>query len=225
VQTPRVLIVDDHALFRQGVRTTIEHDGEFEVAGEATDGGQALAQATRLEPDLILMDIGMPNCDGLEALRALRRELPETKIVMLTVHDSEDKLLEAIKGGADGFLSKNVRAKALLQALRGVIRGEAAISRRMTSKLCTELARLARLESRDFWGQLTPRETEILQQIGEGFSNKEIACTLVVSESTVKTHVAHILKKLHVQNRFQAAAHIRRLGLGRSGVDPQTQNH
>ena len=225
MRTPRVLIVDDHALFRQGVRAAIERDGEFEVAGEAADGGQALALAARLKPDVILMDIGMPDYDGMEALRAIKRELPEAKIVMLTVHDNDDRLLEAIKGGADGFLSKNVRARALLESLRGILRGEAAVSRRMMAKLCAELSRLNGLEDRDFWDQLTPRETEILQKIGEGLSNKEIARTLVVSESTVKTHVAHILKKLHVQNRLQAAAYARRLELGRSGVAPQTRRN
>jgi DNA-binding NarL/FixJ family response regulator len=207
VQTSKILLVDDHALFRQGVRTAIELDGEFEVAGEAADGGEALAQATRLRPDLILMDINMPNGDGIDALRAIKRELPETKIVMLTVYDSDDRLLEAVKSGADGFLSKNARSQAVLEAARGVLKGEAAISKYKVTKLCVELGRLSRLESGRVSDRLTPRETQILQKIAEGLSNKEIARAFVLSESTVKTHVSHILEKLQVRTRYQAAAY------------------
>jgi DNA-binding NarL/FixJ family response regulator len=138
---------------------------------------------------------------------------------MLTVHDSDDRLLEAVKSGADGFLSKNAHSQAVLEAARGVLRGEAAISKYKVTKLCAELGRLSRLESRRFSSRLTPRETQILQKIAEGLSNKEIARTFVLSESTVKTHVSHILEKLQVHTRYQAAAYVQGLKPDRNRVD------
>jgi NarL family two-component system response regulator LiaR len=138
MQPTRVLIVDDHALFRQGVRSTIELEEDFEVVGEAKDGLEALAKARELKPDLILMDISMPHCSGLEAVSAIKKALPGVRIIMLTVHDKDENLFEAIKRGAEGFLSKNVRAKALLDSLRGVMRDEAAISRLIAGKILKE---------------------------------------------------------------------------------------
>jgi two-component system response regulator DegU len=123
MQPTKVLIVDDHALFRQGVRNIIELEEDFDVVDEAEDGREALAKARELKPDLILMDINMPHCNGLEAISAIKSELPDVKIIMLTVHDGDENLLEAIKRGAKGFLSKNLRAKDLLNSLRGVMRG------------------------------------------------------------------------------------------------------
>jgi DNA-binding NarL/FixJ family response regulator len=212
MQPTKVLIVDDHALLRQGVRNTIEPEEDFEVVGEAEDGAKALAKAKELKPDLILMDISMPHGNGLEALSAIKRELPDVKIIMLTVHDKEENLLEAIKRGAEGFLSKNVRAKALLDSLRGAMRGEAAISRHMAGKILKEFARLAEIEAKKTPGQLTPREKEVLQKLSEGLSNKEIGLSLCISENTVKVHVKNILRKLHLQNRTEAAAYARRWG-------------
>jgi DNA-binding NarL/FixJ family response regulator len=212
MQPTKVLIVDDHALLRQGVRNTIEPEEDFEVVGEAEDGAKALAKAKELKPDLILMDISMPHGNGLEALSAIKRELPDVKIIMLTVHDKEENLLEAIKRGAEGFLSKNVRAKALLDSLRGAMRGEAAISRHMAGKILKEFARLAELEAKKTPGQLTPREKEVLQKLSEGLSNKEIGLSLCISENTVKVHVKNILRKLHLQNRTEAAAYAQRWG-------------
>jgi DNA-binding NarL/FixJ family response regulator len=127
MQPTKVLIVDDHALFRRGVRNIIDAEEDFEVVGEAEDGVEALAKARELKPDLILMDINMPHSDGLEAISAIKKELAGVRIIMLTVHDTEENFLEAIKRGAEGFLSKNMRAKDLLDSLRGVMRGEAAI--------------------------------------------------------------------------------------------------
>jgi two-component system nitrate/nitrite response regulator NarL len=212
MQPTKVLIVDDHALLRQGVRNTIEPQEDFEVVGEAEDGAEALAKAKELKPDLILMDISMPHGNGLEALSAIKRELPDVKIIMLTVHDKDENLLEAIKRGAEGFLSKNVRAKALLDSLRGAMRGEAAISRHMAGKILKEFTRLAEIEDKKTPGQLTPREKEVLQKLSEGLSNKEIGLSLCISENTVKVHVKNILRKLHLQNRTEAAAYARRWG-------------
>ena len=210
MQPTKVLIVDDHALFRQGVRNTIEPEEEFEVVGEAGDGAEALAKARELKPDLILMDIHMPHCSGLEAVGAIKGELPGVRIVMLTVHDGDENLFEAIRRGAEGFLSKNVRAKALLNSLRGVVRGEAAVSRCMAAKILKEFARLAEIEAGHIASQLTPREREVLQKISEGLSNREIALSLCISENTGKAHVSRILKKLHLETRSQAAAYARR---------------
>jgi two-component system NarL family response regulator len=209
----KVLIVDDHALFRRGVRNTIEHEKDLKVVGEAEDGSEALTKALALEPDLILMDINMPHCNGLEAVSAIKRELPNVKIIMLTVHDKDENLFQALKRGADGFLSKNVRSRNLVEALRGIMRGEAAISRLMVTKVLKEFARLAEIEAGAITGQLTPREKQVLQKLSTGLSNKEIADSLVISENTVKAHVTHILKKLHLQTRFQAAAYARQLKL------------
>jgi two-component system nitrate/nitrite response regulator NarL len=213
MQPTKVLIVDDHALLRQGVRNTIESEEDFEVVGEAEDGAQALAKAKELKPDLILMDISMPHGNGLEALSAIKKELPDVKIIMLTVHDKDENLLEAIKRGAEGFLSKNVRAKALLDSLRGAMRGEAAISRYMAGKILKEFTRLAEIEAKKTSGQLTPREKEVLQKLSEGLSNREIGLSLCISENTVKVHVKNIFRKLHLQNRNEAAAYAQRWGL------------
>jgi DNA-binding NarL/FixJ family response regulator len=213
MQPTRVLLVDDHALFRQGVRNAIEREEDFEVVGEAEDGAEALRKAEKLKPDLILMDINMPRCNGLDAVSAIKGELPDVRIIMLTVHDEDENLFEALKRGAEGFLSKRVRAKPLLDSLRGVMKGEAAISGHMAGKMLKEFARLAEIEVGNVASQLTLREKEVLQEISEGASNKEIALSLSISEYTVKAHVTNILKKLHLQNRSQAAAYARRLGL------------
>ena len=155
--------------------------------GEAKDGAEALAKARELKPDLILMDINMPHGSGLEAVSAIKGELPEIKIIMLTVHDEEKNLFEAITRGAEGFLSKNVRAKALLDSLRGVMEGEAAISRSMAGKILKEFARLAEIEAGHIAGQLTPREGEVLQKISEGLCNREIALYLSASTRSRRT--------------------------------------
>jgi DNA-binding NarL/FixJ family response regulator len=156
MQPTKVLLVDDHALFRQGVRNAIKPPEEFEVVGEAEDGREALAKARELKPDLILMDINMPHCNGLEAVSAIKAELPGVKIIMLTVHDEDENLFEAIKRGAEGFLSKKVRAEALLDSLRRVREGEAAISGPMAGKIIKEFTRLAEIEAEHIASQLTP---------------------------------------------------------------------
>jgi two-component system nitrate/nitrite response regulator NarL len=217
MQPTKVLIVDDHALFRQGVRNTIEPEEDFEVVGEAEDGREAVAKARELKPDLILMDINMPGGDGLEAVGVIKETLPDVRIIMLTVHDEDENLFEAVKRGAEGFLSKDVRARALLDSLRGVMRGEAAISRSMAGTILKEFARLAGIEAGNMADQLTQREKEVLQKISEGLSNKEIALSLYISENTAKVHVAHVLRKLHLQNRSQAADYARRWGLHKKG--------
>jgi DNA-binding NarL/FixJ family response regulator len=213
MQPTKVFIVDDHALFRQGVRNAIEPEEDFEVVGEAGDGTEAVAKAKELKPDLILMDINMPHGNGLEAVSAIKKELPAVRIIMLTVHDQDENLFEAIRRGAAGFLSKDVRAKALLDSLRDVVKGGKAVSGPMTEKIFEEFARLAEIEDEIICSKLTPREKEVLRKIGEGLCNREIGLSLSISENTVKVHVTNILKKLHLRTRFQAAAYARRWGL------------
>jgi two-component system NarL family response regulator len=213
MQSTKVLIVDDHALFRQGVRNAIEPEEDFEVVGEAGDGTEAVAKAKELRPDLILMDINMPHGNGLEAVSAIKRELPAVRIIMLTVHDEDENLLEALKRGAKGFLSKRVRAKDLLDSLRDVMKGRVTIAGPMAEKILKEFVRLAEIEAGHIASQLTPREKEVLQKLSEGLSNKDIGLSLSISKNTVKTHVTNILRKLHLQTRSQAAAYARRWGL------------
>ena len=219
MQPTKVLIVDDHALFRQGVRNTIEREEDFEVVGEAEDGVEALALARALQPDLILMDINMPHGNGLETVSAIKREWPDMRIIMLTVHDEDENLFEAIKRGAEGFLSKNVRANNLLDSLRDAMRGKAALSGPTTGKVLKEFARLAESEAEHISDQLTPREKQVLQKISEELTNRQIALSLCISENTVKTHASHILKKLDLQTRSQAAAYARRWKLYKEEED------
>ncbi|HKZ54520.1 MAG TPA: response regulator transcription factor [Anaerolineales bacterium] len=205
----RVLLADDHDLFRQGLAGLINDQPDLTVVGQAGDGLEALTLARDLQPDLIVMDIKMPVCDGLEATRLIRATLPEARILILTVHEEDEKLFEAIQSGAGGYLLKSVHAAEFLQGVRAVMAGEAVLPPRLAARLLQEFARLASrrgaddasLESPD----LTPREREVLGLIAEGATNKDIAARLVLSIHTVKTHVRSILSKLHVANRRQAA--------------------
>jgi DNA-binding NarL/FixJ family response regulator len=187
------------------VRNTIEPEEEFEVVGEAEDGVEALAKARELEPDLILMDVNMPRCSGLEAVSAIKGELPGIKIIMLTIHDEDENLLEALRRGAGGFLSKKVRAKNLLDSLRDIMKGKTVIPEPMADKIVKEFDRLAEIEAGHIASQLTPREKEVLQKVSEGLSNREIGLSLYISENTVKVHVSNILRKLHLRTRTEAA--------------------
>jgi DNA-binding NarL/FixJ family response regulator len=209
MQLTRVLLADDHILFRCGVRGAIEQEDDIKVVGEAGDGAEALAKALELKPDLILMDINMPHCDGLEAVSAIKGALPGVKIVMLTVYDQDECLFEAVKRGAEGFLSKNVRAGEILDSVRKVMQGQAALSGWMSKRILDEFARMARDETNGDIHLLTVREKQVLQEISKGLSNREIAESLVISENTVKAHVTSILRKLHLKNRSQAADYVR----------------
>lgn len=214
----KVLLVDDHALFRQGVTSALALQRDIEVVGEAANGEEALIKARELMPDVILMDISMPVCDGLEATRRIKAEVPYVKIIILTVAEQDKSLFEAIKSGAHGYLLKTIEPRALLEALRGVFRGEAPISRVTASKILGEFARQgqrAAPEEASPGGRLTPREYEILELLTKGATNKEIAATLGISNHTVKNHLQNIMEKLHIQNRVQAVAYALQAGLGR----------
>jgi DNA-binding NarL/FixJ family response regulator len=212
----RVLLADDHALFRDGLANILNQQMDFEVVGEASDGLEALIKAREMEPDLILMDVTMPGCDGLEATQLIKAEMPDTTIVMVTVRDEDEKLFEAIRNGAQGYLLKNIRSAEMLRLLRGVVRGEAAISAALGGRMLEEFRRVSQ-RAADFPADhpvaLTAREQEVLTLAAEGATNKEIAEELHLSRHTVKSHMRKILAKLHLERRHEAAAYARRKGL------------
>jgi DNA-binding NarL/FixJ family response regulator len=208
----QLLLVDDHALVRDGLASLLAYQDDFEVVGEAADADSAVEAAARLRPDLVLMDIDLPGEDGIAATRRVKEVAPATTVVMLTVFDDTDKLLAAIKAGAQGYLVKNARAAELLEGLRGLMRGEAAISRRMATRLLEEVRQSPAPAGPA--AELTARELEVLAQVAARQANKEIAVALGISEHTVKNHLKHILAKLHLSSRRQAAAY----GLARGWV-------
>ncbi len=209
----RVLIADDHALFRDGLRSLLEARG-IEIAGEARNGSEAVAMARRERPDVVLMDLNMPEVGGLAATRLIAAELPDVKVIVLTASEDDTDLFEAIKSGAQGFLLKNLKAEELLGMLEGVSRGEPALSPALAKKLLGEFARPAPTRHERASDELTEREQEVLELLVQGItSNRELAERLVVSENTVKYHLRNILDKLHLRNRAQVVAFALRHGL------------
>jgi RNA polymerase sigma factor (sigma-70 family) len=212
----RLLLVDDHVLFRKGVAALLAARQDMQVVGEASDGLEAIEMARETFPDVILMDINMPRCDGLEATRRIKREMPHMTIVMLTVSEDDKHLFEAIKSGAQGYLLKNLEPYQLHDMLESISRGETPLSGAIATKILKEFTHPSPDEVDEVdkvIDELTARETMILQYVAEGLTNKEIATTLVISENTVKIHLRNILEKLHLQNRIQAAVYAVRQGL------------
>ncbi len=207
----RVLVADDHSLFRDGIVSLLEAAG-FEVVGQVGDGHAAIESARLLRPDLILMDITMPEMNGLEALRQIRFTLPDTKVVMLTVSEDDSDLFEAIRLGASGYLLKSLNADEFLEMLKGLSRGEAVMTRETTARLMRGFADLAD-QQEPSPDRLSPRELELLQLVAEGLSNKAIGQQLSVSVNTVKYHMKNILQKLGAQNRTEAVMMAIRSGL------------
>ena len=203
-----MLIVDDHGVVREGLRTFLELQDGIEVAGEAADGEEAVREAERLRPDVVLMDLVMPRLDGVAAMRELRERAPATRVVVLTSFLDDERLLPAIRAGAAGYLLKNVQPRELARAVRLAAEGETLIDPAVAARLVDSLARDRGDEEPD----LTPREQEVLDLIGRGFANKRIALELGIAEKTVKTHVGHVLAKLGVSDRTQAALYAARLG-------------
>jgi DNA-binding NarL/FixJ family response regulator len=205
----RVLLVDDHQLFRRGVASLLAGRDDIEVVGEANNGAEAVERARELMPDVILMDIKMPEMDGLSATKQLKAEMPYVRIIMLTVSETDEDLFEAIKAGASGYLLKNVDPDYLIACVQQVQRGEVPIAPTMAAKILRELTAPAESSSQ----ALTGRERQVLELLAGGLANKEIAFTLKISENTVKNHLRNILEKLHLQNRVQAALYAVRMGL------------
>jgi len=216
-----ILLVDDHDLFRAGLAGLIDAQPDLEVIAEAGDGLEALKLARDLQPDLIVMDINMPVCDGLEATRLICTELPSIRIIILTVHDEDEKLFAAIKAGAVGYILKNTNKSKFLHGLRGVLDGEAVLPSKMATRMLEEFARLMNqptpVSSDEGIPDLTSRECDVLQHIATDCSDKEIADQLSISIHTVKSHVRSILSKLHAANRREAARFASQYGLLRDG--------
>jgi two-component system NarL family response regulator len=215
----RLLVVDDNELFREGLVSLLQRRQEIEVVGQAEDGYQALQVARELHPQLILMDVDMPNCNGVRATELIKRELSDINIIMLTVSEEDKDLFTAIKAGAKGYLIKDVKIDELLKAIIVVSRGEAVISPSMAAKLLDEFSQNHLPPTKSFAAEksekqsLSEREQEVLKLVAVGATNREIADKLVISENTVKVHLHNIMEKLHLRNRQHAAAYAIREGL------------
>jgi len=220
----RVLLADDHQLFREGLVNILKSQHDFEVVGEASDGLEAMVKASQLLPDLILMDVTMPVCDGLEATQRIKKDLPDITIVMLTVNDDNENVFEAIRNGAQGYLLKNINSKEMLASIRGAVRGEAAITRTLGGHILSEFRRVS-MRAVDIPAEelaaLTMREQEVLGLVAEGATNKEIASTLNVSIHTIKSHMRKILAKFHLEKRQEAVLYAKQKGL----IHPSTDRY
>lgn len=211
----KVLLVDDHALFRKGLASLLLNLKELEVIGEAGNGKEALLQARILNPDIIIMDVEMPEMNGVEAVKLIKKELPQCKIVMLTISEDDDNLFNSIKNGAQGYLLKSMDPDHLIEEMKGLLRGEAALSKIVASKILKEFAHVCqkKLDIHFDKYHLTERESEVLNLVALGMTNKEISQRLAITENTVKNHLCNIMEKLHLQNRVQLATFAWREGL------------
>ena len=204
----RVLLVDDHPMVREGLRGVLTSDRSFDVVGEATTGQEAVDLVQRLRPEVVLMDIRMPDMDGLAATRHIKQEHPDISVIMVTMYDNPDHLMEAISAGAAGYLLKDVSRRELLQTVRTVLAGGTFLNQDVMTECLQRLANRSKEASQKdgpAFERLTARESEVLKLLATGMSNKEIAAQLVVSVATVKTHVEHVIQKLQVSDRTQAA--------------------
>jgi DNA-binding NarL/FixJ family response regulator len=212
----RILIVDDHTLFRQGIYKMLEIENDMLVVGEAATGNEALAQARALMPDVILMDIKMPDIDGVEATRILCREMPHIKILFCTMYEDDEFVFAGLKAGGRGYIVKESDTESMLRAIRAVACGESLLSPSIAEKvlrLFTNPSKNGEMNINEHYDHLTERELEVLKLIGKGNSNKEIARQLSISEKTVKNHVSNIFSKLHICDRTQAVLYAIRKGL------------
>ncbi len=207
----RILIADDHAVVREGLRALIDTEPGMQLVGEAADGAEAVAEAHRLHPDVILLDLVMPRMGGLEASGEIKHNHPDARILVLTSFDEDEKVFQAIQSGALGYLLKDASPDELLGAIREVHRGEPSMQPTIAHKVMRELQRTSNLPPTE--EPLTAREVEVLKWVAQGLSNQEIADKLVISERTVRTHVSNILSKLYLANRTQAALYALREGL------------
>jgi DNA-binding NarL/FixJ family response regulator len=206
----KVLVVDDHAVFRHGLQMVLEQEPDIEVVGEAGDGEHAVEQAVELMPDVVLMDVRMPKRSGIQATQQIKDMLPHVKILMLTISDEEADLYDAIKAGAAGYLLKEISIEEVADAVRSVWAGQSRISPSMASKLLNEFAAMSKRanEPQDVPGpRLTEREMEVLKLVAKGMNNRDIAKDLFISENTVKNHIRNILEKLHLHSRMEAVVY------------------
>lgn len=212
----KILIVDDHVLFREGLVSLLRGQSEFNIVGEASNIAQALQLVQDLEPEIVLMDFSLPDGTGADAARKILADQPNTKIVFLTIHESDEFLYEAVRSGAQGYLLKNLPVSKLLASLRGLENDEAAISRKMMGRLMEGFRQTVPVQlAVEGPEKLTSREIEVLQELSSGASNREIADTLVISVNTVKNHVHNIMSKLEINNRQDLIDYARRNGITR----------
>lgn len=209
----RLIIADDHEFTRIGLRTMLENEPDFELVGEATNGHEAVELCRQLQPDLALLDIRMPEMDGLAATRAIKQICPRTRIVIVTMHENPDYLAEALKAGVVGYVLKDSTRRTFVAAVRQVLRGETFINGTMTVQLLQRLASASELPPPDVQVRLTRREHDVLRLVTQGKTNREIGELLKISLGTVKIHVEHIIDKLGVSDRTQAAVRAVELGL------------
>ena len=212
----RVLLVDDHTLFRSGIKSLLQRNDDFEVVGEAGDGLEGIKRVRSLKPDVALFDLHMPGVSGLEAVKVISEEMPEVNVLMLTVSEDAQDLMDALRAGASGYLLKNIETATLIEAIRKAAQGESVVSQQMTAKLIQGVRNPPKQEAaaveRD---RFSPRERDILASLAQGESNKEIARKLDLAESTVKIHVQNIFKKLNMSSRVQVALYAVENGYGR----------
>jgi len=209
----RILIVDDQALFREGLRTLLSVQPGLEISGEAANGEEALRQAAFLKPDVVLMDLQMPVMDGAAATRRLKAQQPDVQVIVLTTFDDEENVFEGLRAGAVGYLLKDTPSSRLVEAIRLAARGESFLEPSVAAKVVSEFARLAPRPAELLADPLSEREIEVLRLVADGASNREIAARLVIAEGTVKNHLTSILAKLEVSDRTEAAVKARERGV------------
>lgn len=203
----RILLVDDHEVVRLGLRSLIEHHANFEVVAEAASANEAVEKAVQYQPDVVLMDIRLVGSSGIEATQEITARLPQTKVIMLTSYAEDEMLFAAIRAGATGYVLKQIGSDALIRAIESAARGEAALDPSLTQRLFSEMRRSIEREEHAAFSELTPQEMQVLGQIADGKTNREIAEILFLSEGTVRNYVSSILSKLNVANRAEAAAY------------------
>ncbi len=211
-----ILIVDDHAIVREGLKMVLDLEADLEVVGQASDGGQAVAMASELTPDLVLMDVlmeGPGGSDGIDACRQIKSNLPDTRVLMLTSHSASEAVEAAVLAGASGYLLKNGGREELLAGIRAVVAGDLLLAPSVTSDVLSRLGELTRGGQSPEEDLLTGREKEVLALVAEGLTNREIAGRLIISDNTVRNHVSHIMDKLDITRRSQAAAYAVRRGI------------
>jgi two-component system nitrate/nitrite response regulator NarL len=212
----RVLLVDDHTLFRSGICSLLQRNDDFEVVGEAGDGLEGIKRARSLRPDVVLLDLHMPGVSGLEAVKVMAEEIPDVQVLMLTVSEDAQDLMDALRAGACGYLLKNIETDTLVDAIRRAASGESVVSQQMTAKLIQGVRAPHKADVPAERDRFSPRERDIMASLAHGESNKEIARRLDLAESTVKIHVQNIFKKLNMSSRVQVALYAVEHGFGHS---------